>query len=280
MISKTLCRMLFVLIAAAPVASLLAGASDAAERVLVVEQNREVVKAGKDGFTGKDVLQKVYMTANWIRVDEHGGADGARSESRFIDFTKRQIITIDFPRRQKEVESFAEKQKGQEELRAQLEDDLEHMSDGPQKTKMAELWKGLLDGKRKFETLQGKKAGEAREAPASKRIAGANCDHAIVRDKKDRSYHAISVYLHPTVKMPCRSAEALYLLELIGAKLARFLEENSKVFGRLPMEMEIIVATGGRAHTQVTKVEWLDIEDLKDDPRWLPDFPAKRERRP
>lgn len=228
------------------VTALLLVASARAEDVLIVEQEYSIVELDKDAKP-RDIKQKLYLTKDWIRIDEFAGQGGAPSETFLIDFKNENIVNLDNQNMVKTEESFGKRRERIDARKEKIREDLREMPDS-EKEKTARMYKALLDDDRKFAMAKGEKE-ERRE------ILNATCDRVVVYDKKEKTYEPMTVFLHPEIEVPYDNAEVLYLLQIIGRKTAEYLRENKKTFRKLPMEMDLELAAGGHLHTKVLSVE-------------------------
>jgi hypothetical protein len=96
---------------------------------------------------------------------------------------------------------------------------------------------------------------KAEVLPATKTVAGVECRTIRVTDEKDPTYIPLEVSLHPELEMPYDNWEVLFLLKIIGEKLSQFLHERTALFDRVPMEMHIDLAAGGKLDTKVVSVK-------------------------
>ena len=253
--------------------------ADGKQEVLVVEQTYDILRAGKEGPEAKAIRQNLYITRDWVRIDEFppGRADKAE-QSFFIDFARQLMVTLDHDlagqgaKRSREVEAFAARRAKAEEYKAGVKKRFAGMAPGVEKDKMFQLFRGLLDDDRTFKLVADEKAES---------VAGLECARVRVLDAKDEAYTPLSAALHPTERLPYDSAEVLYLLRILGANLAGFLKENKETFQRLPMAMELNLAAGGTLKTKVVSVRKIKRGELPDDlNRDCDRYPDKRQGPP
>jgi hypothetical protein len=230
-------------------ASVLAiGAPQASEEILIIEQNYKIVEHGDKGVQGKDVRQILYVTPEFICIDEFGGKAGDKaSESIMVDLKNKQIINLDHVNKKKVVESFEDRRKRIETRKATIEKDIADQPDGPQKERMVKLYRSFLDDRRKF--AFDKDAGEA------KTLSGVECKPIKVIDTDKPDYAPFSAQLHTQLEMPYDNTEVLYLLQLIGKKMADFLRVHRETFKYVPMELHVDLAAGGQLDTSVVSVK-------------------------
>ncbi len=251
----------------------------AAEEILVIEQDYKIIEHGKNGPEPRDIRQKMYLAKDWVRIDEYAGLGKSPSETYLIDFKTKLIINLDNENLTKVTEKFKDRRKRIGKRKKNIEDDLKNMADGPQKDKTKEMYRALLDDNRKYQRVDAK--DQSKELAKTKKILDKKCELAEVIDKNDKSFKPLQVYLHPTLVVPYDSAEVLYLLQLIGANMAKFLQENDKVFKRLPMEMHLQLAAGGKLDTKVVSIEKTDSSSLNPELRKAPPgYREKKERKP
>lgn len=233
-----------------------------AEDVLVVEQDYNVVKTDKVEES-KDIRQKLYMSANWIRIDEYAGEGKSPSETFLIDLKKETITNLDNENLIKVTETFEQRRKRIENRETEARTSLKNQPDGKQKQDLEKLYKALLDEDRNFEMVR-KKSEE-------KEIAKVKAECVWVVDGKNKDYAPLKAYLHPEIELPYNSAEVLYLLQIIGGHMKEFLTKNKSHFRRLPMEMELDLAVGGKLHTKVISVEKVNRDALDKGINTVPD---------
>ena len=226
-----------------------------AEEVLVVEQDYSIVRRDREGVAAKDTRQKLYLAKDWLRIDEFRPDSRQPAETYLIDLTKRLIVNLDNENLTKSVESFEKRQERIEERKRKVRSDLENLPEGPQKEKTRELYRGLLDDRRSFKLVREKDAEK-------KTIADVECSPIKVIATDEPGYVPYSAYLHPEVELPYDSPEVLYLLQIIGARMRDFLAKNKGQLRRLPMEMSLDVAAGGKLHASVVSVSKVDRRKL------------------
>ncbi|MCW8131217.1 MAG: hypothetical protein KIS92_12785 [Planctomycetota bacterium] len=249
---------------------LIAGAAWA-EEVLVVEQSYNVVKSKVE--ESKDIRQKLYMSSNWIRIDEYAGEGKAPSETFLIDLKKETIVNLDNENLTKTTETFEQRRKRMEERKAKAREDLANVPEGAQKEKLEKLYKALLDDERSFEIVKDKND--------SKEIAGAKAESIRVVDARNKDYVPLKAYMHPEIELPYNSAEVLFILQIIGGRMKEYLNKNRRDFRRLPMEMELDLAAGGTLKTMVLSVEKVNRETLDKGIAAVPDdYKEKSKGRP
>jgi hypothetical protein len=250
----------------------------AADNVLVVEQDYNIVNSGKGGVEAKDVRQKLYVDRDFVCIDEYAGQDRARvSETVLVDLKNRKIVNLDHDKKTVLSETFADRRQRLDDRRKHAREDIDAQPEGPQKEKMEKLYRALLDSDRKFKLEQ--------PANDTKVIAGVTCRAVRVHADGAADYVAAEMYLHPELELPYDNAEVLYLLQIIGEKLANFLKEHKEAFAKVPMELHLELAAGGHLDTKVVSVEKLSRDRLAavrplGDPLTLPADYAERARKP
>jgi hypothetical protein len=223
----------------------------AAEEVLVVEQDYRITQQDKEGVEAKDIRQKMYLSRDWIRIDEFSGPSKQPAETYLIDFKKKQIVNLDNEDLTKTIESFDRRRERIEERKRKVRDDLDNLPPGPQKDKTAQLYRAMLDDDRSFRLIQDKKAEK-------KAIAEVECAPVRIEAENDPGYAPFTAYLHPDVVLPYDSAEVLYLLQIVGARMRDFLNRHKDQLRRLPMEMSVDLAAGGSLQLNVVSVARFD----------------------
>ena len=225
----------------------------AEEEILVIEQDYNIVETGnKEGPSARDVRQKIYISSEFVCIDEFGGKAGelTLAEVIMIDLKNKQIININPQARKKVTESFEDRRKRIESRKKTAESDLAAQPDGPQKEKMEKLYRALLDDRRKFAV--------AKEVPPGKTLANVPCRPVKIVDADKPEYAPLEAQLHSQLELPYDNTEVLYLLQLIGRKMADFLRVHKETFKYVPMELHLDLAAGGSLDTKVvsvTKVE-------------------------
>lgn len=235
-----------------------------AEEVLVVEQDYRIVRQDKEGVEAKDIRQKMYLSDNWLRIDEYSGPSKQPAETYLIDLKKKTIVDLDNENLTKSVETFDKRRERLEERKRKIRADLENLPEGPQQKKTAELYRAMLDEERSFKLVQDK------EAP-KKTIADVACTELKIVAADDPNYAPFQAYLHPDIELPYDSAEVLYLLQIIGGRMKEFLNKNKRQLRRLPMEMTADLAAGGTLHLAVVSVAKVDRAKLERNLNAVPD---------
>ena len=223
--------------------------ANAGDEVLVLEQDYNLVEQAADGFNAKDIRQKVYIHKDFMCIDEYGshGANQAPTESIAIDFKNKLIINLDHEFKKKVTETFDARRKRLDVSQAEHADDLARQPAGPQRDKLAKLFRAMLDDKRHFEMLK--------DSAPPKTLAGISCRSAKVFDADAPNYVPLDASLHPELELPYDNVEVLYLLKIIGKQMAKFLSEHRDVFKFVPMELHLDLAAGGKLDTKVISVE-------------------------
>jgi hypothetical protein len=221
--------------------------SPAGEQVLVVEQDYNIVEQGKDGPTAKDVRQKMYIHKDMVCIDEYGGKDsGKPTESIIIDLKNKKIINLNHVDKKKVTEDFDTRRKRIDKRKKNVEEDLAAQPAGPQREKVEKLYRALLDDKRKYAL--------AKDPGAPKKLANVDCTPIKVVADDVPDYVPFEGYLHPEIELPYDSADMLYLLQIIGEKMSDFMRKHKETFKRMPMELHLDLAAGGRLDTKVVNV--------------------------
>jgi len=237
------------------VCSLIVACSVWAEEILVIEQDYKIIEHGKGGADAKDVRQILYISPYFICIDEVGGGSGAApTESIILDLKARQIINLNHADKVKVTESFEDRRKRIDKRKQTVESDRDAMPEGKQKENYVKMWKAFLDDKRRFAIA--KDSGE----PA--KLGGVECQPVKIVDVENPDYAAMSAQLHPELVLPYDNTEVLYLLQLIGKRLADFLHANKEAFKYVPMELHLDLAAGGHLDTKVISVKKVKRENL------------------
>lgn len=243
--SFLLCALMFPL---SLVALSTMSAARAAEEVLVIEQDYNIVEMGKGGAEGKDVRQILYICRDFVCIDELGGtASGPKIvESIMLDLKNRKIINLDHQNKKILTESFESRRKRIDDKKKEARDNIEGISEGPQRDKVEKLWHAMLDDNRHFVLVP--------DVNPPKTIANVECKQVTVKVEKEKGYTPMEAYLHPDLELPYDNTEVLYLLRIIGRHLADFLRENKDTFKKVPMELHIDLAAGGKLDTKVVNM--------------------------
>ena len=229
-------------------------ASDKNDEVLVISQDYKIVEQGKGGATAKDIRQTIYITRDFLCIDDLGGQQGSTdvAETIMVDLKNKLIINLDHKNKKKVVETFDDRRKRLETLKKQNQGDIDALSNGPQREKVEKLWRAMLDDSRKFQLESG---GE-------KELAGVKCTTIKISDAKQPDYQPFAASLHPDLELPYDNTEVLYLLKIIGKHLADFLRENKEMFKKVPMELHIDLAAGGLLDCKVVNVKQTTADKL------------------
>ena len=225
------------------------GFAGAAENdVLVISQDYVILEQGKGGATAKDIRQNIYITRDFLCIDDLGGRQGGTevAETIMVDLKNKLIINLDHKNKVKIVEGFDDRRKRLENLKKQNQGDIDALTPGPQRDKVERLWRAMLDDGRKFQLDPN--AGE-------KTLAGVKCKSLKISDAKQPDYVPFEASLHPDLELPYDNTEVLYLLKIIGKHLADYLRENKELFKKVPMELHIDLAAGGRLDCKVVDVK-------------------------
>ncbi len=215
--------------------------------VLLISQDYVILEQGKGGAQAKDVRQNIYITRDFLCIDDMGGKQGTLvvDETIMVDLKNRQIINLDHKNKKKVVESFEDRRKRLETIKRSNQGDIDALSPGPQRDKVEKLWRAMLDDNRKFQL----------DSTGEKELAGVKCKSVKISDSKQSDYVPFEASLHPDLEMPYDNTEVLYLLKIIGKHLADFLRENKEMFKKVPMELHIDLAAGGRLDCKVVDVK-------------------------
>jgi len=226
-----------------------------AEEILVIEQDYKIIEHGKGGAEAKDVRQIMYISPYFICIDDVGGAGGGMpTESIILDLKARQIINLNHTDKVKVVESFDDRRKRIETRKQTLLSDRDAMPEGKQKENFLKMWNAFLDDKRKFAV--------AKDPGAAAKLGGVDCKPIRIVDADKPDDAPMTAQLHPQLELPYDNTEVLYLLQLIGKRLAEFLHANKEAFKYVPMELHLDLAAGGRLDTKVVSVKKLKRENL------------------
>lgn len=247
------------------------GMAAAADSVMYVEQDYSIVRQEKDGVEAKDIRQKLYLTADAVRIDEYAGPSKQPTESYLIDFKARQIVNLDHEKLNKLTESFDGRKERIEKRKQKIREDLEALPEGKQREQTQRLYRALLDDQRAYKVERPKDLAELE-------VLGVKAEAVRIVDERDPAYVPLATWLHPDLEVPYDNAEVLYLLQIIGPKMAQFLRENKSVFRRLPMKLELDLAAGGTLKTQVVKVESVERRKLAGDLFQVPE--GYKEKKP
>ena len=123
---------------------------------------------------------------------------------------------------------------------------------GPQRDRVEKLYRALLDDKRRY--AFDKNPG------AAKMLTGVSCQPVKVIAEDVADYVALEACLHPEIELPYDSAEMLYLLQIIGERMSEFMRKHKDQFKKMPMELHLELAAGGRLDTKVVSFEKIDKE--------------------
>lgn len=222
----------------------------AGEQVLVLEQDYNIVEHSKEGPTAKDIRQKLYISKDIVCIDEMGGKDGKMTESIIIDLKNRKIVNLNHMDKKKVTEDFDTRRKRIERRKKNAQDDLDNQPAGPQRDKLEKLYRAMLDDKRRFAL--------AADAGPSKELLGVSCQPLKVVSEDDANYVPFEAFLHPSLELPYDNAEVLFLLQIIGEKMSEFLKRNKETFKRVPMELHLELAAGGRLDTKIISVNRME----------------------
>ncbi|MCZ7646635.1 MAG: hypothetical protein M5U26_15330 [Planctomycetota bacterium] len=254
----------------------------AEDTILYVEQDYSIVKQNKAGLDAKDIRQKLYLTKDAVLIEEYAGASAQPTEAYLIDFKKQQIVNLDYSNTVYTSESFDERRERIEERKLKVLRDLDNLIEGKQKEQTRRLYRALLDDERKFKIERPKEEAE-------KELAGVKAERVQILDESDPKYVPFEAWLHPDDEVPYDNAEVLYLMQIIGPNMAKFLKENKSVFRRLPLELNLNLPVGGSLHTKVVKVESVSARKFKPDlyeipkgfqPKKLDPAPAQKTAEP
>jgi hypothetical protein len=226
-----------------------------AEDIMVITQDYNIVEQGKDGPQAKDIRQIIYIKREFVCIDEMGGTVGSEkvTESILLDLKNRLIINVNHLDKKKIIETFDERRRRIDEKKKIAREDIKALDAGPQRTKVEKLYRALLDDERSFTLIP--RAGPKQE------IAGVSCDQVKVHsDRPD--YIPLEACLHPEIDLPYDNTEVLYLLRIIGKHMADFLRENRETFKRVPMELHLDLAAGGRLDTKVVSIKQTTTDKL------------------
>jgi hypothetical protein len=230
------------------------------EDVLVIEQNYNIVEQAKGGVQAKDVRQKMYLSKDRICIDEFGGKDASKpTESILLDFAERRIVNLNHETKTKVTEDFDTRRKRIEKRRKNAEEDLALQPPGPQRDRLIKLYRPMLDQKRRF-ALDPNPGDD-------KTLLAAKCRHVKVIAEEEPGYVPFDGYFHPDLDLPHDNADVLFLLQIIGEKMADFIRKNRDAFKRVPMELHLDLAAGGTVDSRVTAIEKLDLAAVERAPR-------------
>ncbi|MEI6234092.1 MAG: hypothetical protein WCT04_13640 [Planctomycetota bacterium] len=226
----------------------------ASEDLLVIEQDYSIVEHTNRGFDAKDVRQTLYITRDMVTIDEFGDNGKTPTETFQIDLKNKRIINLDHTTKQILVnESFADRRAQILRHKKQIQSDLAALEPGEQKNKMLKLFRSMLDAERDYKLV---------EDSGTKDVAGAKCKTVKIVDAKDAAATAFTAILHPELDLPYDNSEVLFLVKVIGEKMAQFLKDNKATFSRVPMEMHLELAEGGKLDLKVISVKSMKVEAL------------------
>ena len=244
-------------------ACICAMAARASEDMLIIEQDYNIVEHAKDVVNARDIRQILYVTRDMVCIDEYGNGGKTPSESYLLDLKNQRIVNLDHDNKKLLLsESFDERRKRLTQKKAEVQGDLAALPPGPQRDKIINLYRAMLDGERTFALL---------ESDVKKNIAGADCKTVKIVDAKKPDYVALEASVNPAVELPYDNSEVLYLLKIIGENMAAFLKENKTTFTRLPMELHVDLAAGGKLDTKVISVKQLKADEFDPKSRALGD---------
>lgn len=242
------------LLAAMACAAISAMPARASDDMLIIEQDYNIVENAKEGLNAKDIRQILYVTRDMVCIDEFGGNGKTPSESYLLDLKNQRIVNLDHDNKKLLLsESFDERRKRLTQKKTEVQGDLASLPPGPQRDKILKLYRAMLDGERTFALL---------ESDVKKNIAGVACKTVKIVDAKKPDYIALEASVNPAVELPYDNSEVLYLLKIIGENMAAFLKENKTVFSRLPMELHVDLAAGGKLDTKVVSVKQLKADEF------------------
>ena len=227
-----------------------------AEDVLVVEQDYDILEEKSGGPEAKDVRQKLYLCRDYMCIDEYGGKAGDErpTESFLIDFKNKQIIDLNHIDKKKLTETFDARRKRIESRKDQAEKDLAAETNPTTKQKLEKLFRSLLDDSRNFAL--------AENTGALKTILGKPCKTVKVLVENMPDYLPLEATLHPDLELPYDNAEVLYLLQVIGLRMSKFLGDHRGTFKYIPMELHLDLAAGGRLDTKVVGIAKIESSQL------------------
>lgn len=230
--------------------------TQASEDIIILEQDYKILESStgnKGNPEAKDTRQILYITRDIVAIDEYGGDGTKPTETFLIDMVLKRIVNIDHTEKKILInESF-------DERRAQIQRRMESVQtqvDDPDSTKaikdrFLKMYATMLDKQRDFVVA---------DVEGTKVIAGVKCKTVKVIDRKDAAYPALTLSLHPEMDMPYDNSEVLFLIKVVGEKMAQFLKSKQSTFSRVPMEMHIQTAEGGKLDTKVVKVTKMKFE--------------------
>jgi hypothetical protein len=249
-----------------------------AGEILVIRQEYNIVENGKEGVKAKDISQTIYISPDGICIDEDGGKEGDKvTETIYLDLKNRLIVNLDHENKKKVTESFDDRRKRIENRKRIAQKDLDDQDPGPRKDRMEKLYRALLDDHRKFSI--------AKDSGAAKEISGVTCNPVKIIVAEEKGYEPLTAQLHPETPLPYDNAEVLYLLQIIGKRMADYLRENKDKFKYVPMELSLDLAAGGTLHTKVVSVQKIEKAKLAargalGDPFTAPAYAEVEKRRP
>ena len=220
----------------------------ASDDLIVVEQDYSIVEHAKNGYNAKDVRQILYITADAVAIDEFGDNNSkSPTETFVIDLKNKRIVNLDHTEKKILLnESFAERRKQIVEYKKRVQRDMDATPAGAMKNTLLKLFGPMMDAEREYKVV---------EEPELKDVAGLKCKSVKIVDAKDPAFKAFETVLHPEIEMPYDNSEVLFLLKIVGEKMAQYLKENATTFGHVPMEMHLTLAEGGKLDLKVVSVK-------------------------
>ena len=217
-----------------------AGAARAAE--IIVTQKYSFAQAD-DAEGTRDVVQRLYLGKEKILIEDE-------VETVLIDLKGETITTYYHKRKTYLKETFAERRKRIEDAKADLRADMDQVVGTEQRKKLRKLYRYLLDDERRYRIdWPGGEQGEKAT------VAGVECRRVRVFD--DDGNIVYDGRVHPELEMPYESAEILYLMQIIGRKLADAIKSDSGM-KKLPMSLTLMSARGGTVKAEAIKVETVE----------------------
>lgn len=220
---------------------------DAARAALYVEQSYNYASIEGSGQRSRDVIQKIYMTREKIAIHD-------TAESVLIDLKNRTVTAVHHDKKTYRKETFENIKKRIDERIALQRRNLDSMVPGPQKEQVYETVKGFLDDEVEY-------TSDVKEM-VEKSSSGAFLDAVTIvarrtHNGKTTKDTVLTAKLSRELQLPFKNfnyAEVLYYLELASEKMTR--ELTGPRAGLLPVELKLVLPTGGSVHSKVVKFEY------------------------
>ncbi|MCX7804812.1 MAG: hypothetical protein N3A38_06430 [Planctomycetota bacterium] len=241
-VSVRTCRGAAAILAAAAILPAVAATDFAQAAEIIVTQKYSFAQADDPEGT-RDVVQKLYLGKEKILIEDE-------VETVLVDIKGETITTYYHKRKTYLRETFAERRKRIEDSKADLRADMDQVVGAEQRRKLRKLYRYLLDDDRRYR-IEWPGGGKGETA----NVAGVECRRVRVLDEDGNVVY--EGYVHPELEMPYDSAEVLYLLQIIGRKLADTIRSDPGM-KKLPMSLTLMSARGGTVRAEAVKVETVE----------------------